>query len=119
MKNFVKFDVFFSSGEQTRLTSDVPSLHDQTLSCLEIKIDVDEMDNLTEAGEDKMFQFDSKMISKETNYPAMKVDPSNLSIVKKEKIDTEGKYFFPSIFCQFKGSDLHIGIVQVTAQHLY
>ena len=90
--------MFFSSGEQTRLISDVPSLHDQTLSCLEIKIDVDEMDNLTEAGEDKMFQFDSKMISKETNYPAMKVDPSNLSIVKKEKIDTEGKYFFPLNF---------------------
>ena len=52
------------------------------------------MDNLTDAGEDKMFPLDSKIISKETNYPAMTVDPSNLSIVKKEKIDTEGKYFF-------------------------
>ena len=76
------------------------------------------MDNLTDAGEDKMFPLDSKIISKETNYPAMTVDPSNLSIVKKEKIDTEGKYFPPLKFCQFKGSDRHIGVVQVTAQHL-
>ena len=76
------------------------------------------MDNLTDAGEDKMFPLDSKIISKEKNYPAMTVDPSNLSIVKKEKIDTEGKYFSPLKFCQFKGSDRQIGVVQVTAHHL-
>ena len=67
------------------------------------------MDNLTDAGEDKMFPLDSKIISKETNYPAMTVDPSNLSIVKKEKIDTEGKYFSPLNFASLKGV---IGILE-------
>ena len=101
--------IFSISGEQTSSISDItPPVLDQSLSCLEIKIDVDEIDNLMEAGEEnfpeKLCLLDSKTRFTETAVlpefkdvnefnPGTLVNPSNL-IVKEEEMDTNGKSYF-------------------------
>ena len=98
------------SGEQTSSTSDINPLLDQTLSCLEIKIDFDEMDNLIDAGEEKILPLNSKFISKDSkNLPGSKdfneISPgtlenlsnpssSTVTTVKEEELDSKGKYHF-------------------------
>ena len=52
------------SGEQTSSTSDINPVLDQTLSCLEIKIDFDEMDNLIDAGEEKILHLIPNLFQK-------------------------------------------------------
>ena len=98
------------SGEQTSSTSDINPVLDQTLSCLEIKIDFDEMDNLIDAGEEKIHPLNSKFISKDSkNIPGSKdlneISPgtlenlsnpssSTVTTVKEEELDSKGKYHF-------------------------
>ena len=85
------------SGKKT--SSDVPLLHDQTLSCLEIKFDVDEMDNID--GNNLPLSLSSKIPKNETkqdignsslaelapNYPSS----SGVITVKEEVMDIKGK----------------------------
>ena len=101
-------DIFSISGEQTTSLHDItPPVLDQTLACLEIKIDVDEIDNLMEAGEEhfpeKLCLLYSKTRKTGTaNLPEFKdvnefnpgslENPSNLS-VKEEEIDKKGKSY--------------------------
>ena len=99
--------IFSISGEQTSSISDItPPVLDQTLSCLEIKIDVDEIDNLMEAGEEqfpeKICLYSKTRLTETANLPEFKdvnefnpgslENPSNLS-VKEEEIDKKGKSY--------------------------
>jgi len=83
---------------------------DQTLSCLEIKIDFDEMDNLIDTGEEKILPLNSKFTSNDSkNLPGSKdlneISPGTLenlsnhssctvTTVKEEELDSKGKYHF-------------------------
>ena len=79
---------------------------DQTLACLEIKIDVDEIDNLMEAGEEhfpeKLCLYSKTRKTGTANLPEFKdvnkfnpgslENSSNLSL-KEEEIDKKGKSY--------------------------
>ena len=104
---------YLVSEEQTNLLSDLPSSHEQTVSCLEIKIDVDEMDDIMNSGEDRVHfqEEDLKTRLKETKVfpdfndlksdniltPKTREDSYNPSSnteapVKEEEVDLKGKY---------------------------
>ncbi len=104
---------YLVSEEQTNLISDLPSSHEQTVSCLEIKIDVDEMDDIMNSGEDRVHfqEEDLKTRLKETKvfpdfndlksdnifYSKTREDSYNPSsnteaTVKEEEVDLKGKY---------------------------
>lgn len=81
---------------------------DQTLSYLEIKIDFDEMDNLIDAGEEKILPLNSKFTPNDSkNLPGSKernkISPgtlenlsnqcsSTVTTVKEEELDSKGEY---------------------------
>ncbi|XP_023324376.1 RE1-silencing transcription factor isoform X2 [Eurytemora carolleeae] len=102
------------SGEQPSSRSDINPVLDQTLSCLEIKIDFDEMDNLIDAGEEKILPLYSKFTSNDSkNLPGSK-DRNEISsgtlenlsnhssctvtTVKEEELDSKDLNFLE--FCE-------------------
>ena len=82
-------------------------MHDQTLSCLEIKFDVDEMDNLE--GNNLPLPLNSKIPKKETKQGTEKSSLSELApnyssssgviTVKEEVMDVKGKLLLIMVAC--------------------